>query len=100
MSYDYAPEWTKDITLPALNNLACPYCGQVPNNAHEVMEVLQGCTYYAVQHVPPYLTLTCDNPDCDFCDGDYAVYLAVEVRITKIVPCTIIGAEELKPGLS
>jgi hypothetical protein len=84
MSYDATPEWTKKITLPETANLTCPECGRVAFNAQEALRAIMEHDYYHPRHVPPYLLLTCGNPDCPSCDGDFRVYLSVHITVVAI----------------
>ena len=80
MSYNSEPEWTKNITFPPFDELTCPYCGEVPNNAEEIVNVMKEGSYYSPRHIPKKLVFTCDNPECPKCDEDYTFVLSVVVR--------------------
>ncbi|MBE7553134.1 MAG: hypothetical protein HS126_18835 [Anaerolineales bacterium] len=83
MSYNYNPEWTKDIVLPTIEEMGCPTCGAIAGNVEEVMERLAKASYYEPRHIPPRLTFTCDNENCPNCDEDYYVELSVVVQAGK-----------------
>ena len=85
MSYNPDPEWTKDIFLPDVEELKCPGCGQVPQHsaADRMIDLREGGVY-APRHIPSYLTLTCENPDCVICDEDFEVHLTTSVKVRHI----------------
>jgi len=83
MSYKQDPEWTKDFVLPSEMEFKCPHCRHVPSST-DAIDVCKSVTYYAARHIPPFLSLTCTNPDCQHCDEDFEVHLRCVVTITKI----------------
>ena len=79
MSYEYDPEWTRDIQYPDLTTFVCPVCGCVPFNVNEVTSCLREMDYYSARHIPPNLTFTCGNPKCPSCDEDFEYTLSVVI---------------------
>lgn len=84
MSYDESPEWTKNIVYPKIEDMKCPTCGVVGDNADQVMGYLYDGDYYAPRHISDTLIFTCDNPDCPNCDEDYEYSLSVVITAMAI----------------
>lgn len=83
MSAELAPKWCSvfvDAKLTA--SAVCPDCGvcygdQLMGEINECIQV----SYYSVAHIPPAITLTCDNPECKSCDKDFSVKLEALISL-------------------
>lgn len=81
MSFDPDPKWTEKINDEALQNIRCPYCKQKPANYDDVTEEVYNASCYNARHIPPSLTFTCFNDECEHCDRDFTVNLKLTIEI-------------------
>jgi deoxycytidylate deaminase len=80
MSYNADPKWA-EIILP---EMPCPTCGRVLTNFGEgIADIIMHSSYYEARHIPPELTLACDNPECADCDEDFTYTLSVAITTTR-----------------